>query len=138
MKEPRSFPPLDNVEAVHQWLCAVFGSHPDELLITDPIQGFALVVDLEPLMQILGGPWLRAIARCHEAKASMKDRRPHIAGEDGSFMGKLKLAPREGAKVFDRASSIGTDLAAAANQREIETETDIEIVEPIIDPHHPA
>lgn len=123
-------------ENVHQWLAAALGAHPDEIIATDPEQNFHPVLNVEPLMRILGGPWLALVERCHAAKADMRDKRsgdrPSHAGEaaEGSFMSvagqkwrQVGEAPRAPAaeptgerKVFDRVASIGTDLAGKAEQ----------------------
>jgi hypothetical protein len=63
------------LERIHQWLADALGAHPDELVVTDPAQVFRPVIDIEPLLLILGGPWSAAVARCHEAKAHMRDKR---------------------------------------------------------------
>jgi hypothetical protein len=69
----------------------MMGAHPDQLVVTDPAQNFRPVIDIEPLMRILGGPWGAAVERCHEAKRNMADKRradrASYAGEaaEGSF-----------------------------------------------------
>lgn len=78
-------------EAIHQWLCRVMGAHPDQLVVTDPQQNFAPVVNLEELMLILGGEWTKCVLRCHDAKESTNDKRKNVATQtgdaaDGSFM----------------------------------------------------
>lgn len=94
---PPPYPPLDGLspghpwQPIHQWLCHTFGAHPDQLVVTDPGQNFHPVVDLEPLMVLLGGAWERCAKRCHEVKASTDDKRTGVVlntgdAKDGSFL----------------------------------------------------
>jgi hypothetical protein len=124
------FPALKGVSAahpyhaIHQWLCNVFGAHPNDLVVTDPQQNFRPVVDLEPLMRILGGEWAEAVDRCYRTKKQVTEgsnlRGIQTEGEEGSFLaglGKMiKGKPKapEGAKEFKRSADIAADVSAAA------------------------
>jgi hypothetical protein len=87
----KSYQPPHPYEAIHQWLCEVFGAHPDNLVVTDPQQNFSPVVSMEGLMQILGGEWAECVRRCYEMKADSNDKRQGVVlqtgdAKDGSFM----------------------------------------------------
>jgi hypothetical protein len=144
------FMPGSQTEAIHQWLASALGAHPDEIIATDPAQNFRPVLDVEPLMRILGGPWLALVERCHAAKADMRDKRSgdraSHAGEaaEGSFGAvngqkwrQVGEAPRAPAaeptgerKVFDRVASIGTDLAGRAERANPIVDRNSEVIYP--------
>lgn len=124
------------VDAIRRWLEDAMGAEPDRIVATDPAQIFRPVIDIEPLLRILGGPWLALVERCHTAKADMRDKRSgdraahageavegsfgSVAGQKWRQVGEPARAPAAEPtgerKVFDRVASIGTDLAAKAEQ----------------------
>lgn len=117
---------VDKYQQIETWLEHTLGGTPDQIHLSDLRQQLSMVVDLQPLLRILGGKWERVLCEGMDKMEQQRNAKSRGLAQDREegwslSLGKTKKgltgAPA-GAKEFRSASSVAMDVSGKAYDQE--------------------